>query len=417
MQLGTDRSLVASSTSSTRFLAMSFGAPRAATERERPPVNLALVLDRSGSMSGRKIGLARDAVEKALQMLRTSDRFSLVVYDHEVDVLVESTPAAQEAVRNAMGQLRVVGARGSTNLGGGWLRGCEQVAAHATPNVLGRVLLLTDGLANDGIVDPDELKGHAVELRRRGVATSTFGVGADFDERLLQAMADEGGGHFYYIERPEQIVDLLTSELGDTLEVVARDVVVDIALPGGVRAELLNAARSEPVAAGVRIDLGDLVANQEVSLFVALELPAGEAGERVEIEARVRDRDGVLGVAPARLAWTYVADSEAASQPCNDDLLRQAAELQAERARRDALDANRHGDFDGARALLDLTAQSLRASAPNVAAVECVACQLIAEQEEYAVVMSASDSKARFFRQHSSLRGRTAEGKTRKNKK
>lgn len=414
MHLGTDRSLVASSTSSTRFLAVTFTAPRAATERERPPVNLALVLDRSGSMGGRKIALARDAVEKALQMLRPTDRFSLVVYDDEVDVLVESTPAEREAVSNAIGRLRAVDARGTTNLGGGWLRGCEQVAAHATPDGLGRALLLTDGLANVGIVDPDALKAHAAELRRRGVATSTFGVGADFDERLLQAMADEGGGHFYYIERPEQIVDLLTSELGDTLEVVARDVVLDIALPGGVCAELLSAARSEPVAGGVRVDLGDLVASQEVSLYIAIEVPAGKTGERVEIEARVRDRDGVLGFPPARLAWTYVNGAEAASQPIDHDVLRQAAELQADLVRRDALEANRRGDFDGARALLDLAAQSLRACAPNVSAVEGVACELLAEQHGYAAVMGPLESKARFFRQQSNLRGRTAEGKTRK---
>ena len=91
-----------------------------------------------------------------------------------------------------------------------------------------RVLLLTDGLANQGVVDPGELAATAARLRTEGVTTSTFGVGADFDEELLARLATQGGGHFYFIEQARQIPDFFASELGEALEVTARDVVFEV---------------------------------------------------------------------------------------------------------------------------------------------------------------------------------------------
>jgi hypothetical protein len=79
-----------------------------------------------------------------------------------------------------------------------------------------------------------------MELRARGVSTTTFGVGDDFDEVLLQAMATAGGGHFYYIASAAAIQDLITSEVGETLDVVARDVVVEVAAPAGIQVESLS---------------------------------------------------------------------------------------------------------------------------------------------------------------------------------
>ena len=160
-------------------------------------MNVGIVLDRSGSMGDeRKFGLAREAVEQSLRMLRPEDRFALVVYDTEVDVLMPSTKATPEAKRRALDALREIGPRAGTDLAGGWLRGCEQRAEFPYDDQVSRCLLLMDGLANHGITDRDELARHAGELRQRGVSTSTFAVGADFDERLLRDMAHEGGGNF-----------------------------------------------------------------------------------------------------------------------------------------------------------------------------------------------------------------------------
>ena len=224
IRTSTDRALIRAQASSARYLLVTVNAPEAPARAERLPVNIALVLDRSGSMDGeRKFSLARQAVEQALRMLRPEDRFTLVTYDDRVDVLAPSTRATPEAKRRALEALRGVDPRGSTDLCAGWLRGCEQVAEELEHEGVARALLLTDGLANHGVTDRDTLARHAGELRARGIATSTFGVGEDFDERLLRDMAHEGGGNFYFIETPAQIPDLLTSEIGEALEVVVRE--------------------------------------------------------------------------------------------------------------------------------------------------------------------------------------------------
>ena len=118
--------------------------------------------------------------------------------------------------------LRRIHPRGGTNLSGGWLSGCQQVAEAIGRSNGARCLLMSDGQANQGITDPGDLERHARELQQRGVVTSTFGVGADFDERLMSGMARAGGGHGYFIREARQIGDLLTSELAESLEVVAR---------------------------------------------------------------------------------------------------------------------------------------------------------------------------------------------------
>ncbi|HET6578982.1 MAG TPA: VWA domain-containing protein, partial [Gemmatimonadales bacterium] len=215
-----DRSLIRAGASSTRYVRISFTAPESRSSGARLPVNVALVLDRSGSMGGQKIALARSAAQQALALLGSDDRFSVVVYDNVVDLIVESTSAAAAARRRATDALASIEARGSTDLCGGWLRGCEQVGLALNDGTVGRCLLLTDGLANHGITDHGELLRHAAELRARGVATSTFGVGADFDERLLRDIARRSGGHFYFLEHPQQIPDYLASEMGETLEIV-----------------------------------------------------------------------------------------------------------------------------------------------------------------------------------------------------
>jgi Ca-activated chloride channel family protein len=174
----------------------------------------------------------------------------------------------------------------------GWLRAAEQVALGQDERFINRVLLLTDGLANVGLTDPDQLDVRARELHKRGVQTTTFGVGADFDEALLERIALAGGGNFYFIEQAQQIPDFLTSELGEILQVVARDVAIMVESASGLVVRALSEAREDSRDGAWRFGLGDLLRAGDRGR-PAPELPARQAGQR-----RARD-DLAPGSGPA----------------------------------------------------------------------------------------------------------------------
>jgi Ca-activated chloride channel family protein len=379
------------------------------------PINVAFVLDRSGSMEGeRKIELVRKAIDKAIGMLRQDDRFCLVIYDDQIEVLMESTLASNEAKRAARKQLERITARGSTDLSGGWLCGCEQAGMHLDEAVPAKCLLLTDGLANQGITDRTELGRHADELRQRGVLTSTFGVGSDFDEVLLQNMADRGGGHAYYIEKAVQISDFLTSELGETLEVVARDAALQFMLPAAVEAKLLNRFRFERSGEFLAIDLGSLVSGQEVSIVVELRFSVGNIGDTLSTSICLTDRDGVFDAAPAALNWTFADHAANDAQQRDRAVDAAVAELYAAKARDEALEYNRKGDFGSARAVMSKTAGRIHEYAGDHQSLHQLADALLLEAEEYREQMSASDMKARYYAAQHTMRNRDAMGKSRR---
>lgn len=418
LSLRTDRRLIRAGARSTRFVVVDYAAPEAPRRDERAPVNIALVLDRSGSMGdARKFDLARQAVEQALRMLRPEDRFALVVYDNQIDVLAPAAPATHAAVGRAIDALAAIAPRGGTNLSGGWLRGCEQIAEQAAGDAISRCLLLTDGLANDGITDRNALAVHAMELRRRGVATTTFGVGADFDERLLRDMAHEGGGNFYFIEGAVQIPQLLTSELGEALEVVVRDAALEVALPPGADAEPLSRFRYTHAVGDneLRVELGDLVSAQEVRAVLRVTFARGEPGAEAAVQLSLVGRGASSSADSGEIGWTYATHAANDAQPRDAEVDFAVAELYAARARADATEANRVGDLRRARQVLERTAQRIRSYAGTDVRIQGIALSLGADVPRFAEhAMPAMALKQEFFQADAAQRFRDREGRARR---
>lgn len=420
LDVRTDRRLIRAHGRSERFLLIDVVAPTVATDpsRRRPPVNLGFVLDRSGSMGGQnKIGLAKQAALEAIGRLEAPDRFAVVMYDNEIDVVLGSTTASGEARTLATDRLRAVDARGSTDLHGGWLAGCEQVAGSLHPEGVNRVLLLTDGLANVGITDPEELTRLAGELRRRGVGTSTFGVGTDFDETLLQSLADAGGGHFYFIGDVAQLRDHITSEVGETLEVVARDVVLELTLPETVRVDALSPFRLEQHGGRARVFLGDMVSGQVLSIALRVTFDFGETGREIGVLVHVVDRDGAFGrVRPAlegvALAWTYADHGANDAQPRDRDVDRVVARLFAERAKQEAVRLNREGRFEEAGRRLDGVRRRVAAYAGTDQELRTIVAELQQEAPVYAAAMPEMARKQRYFAASNLARMRTSDGRS-----
>ena len=414
LSLRADVPLVPAGLPATRYVLLSFSAPEGRRDRSRPPIRVSFVLDRSGSMAGGKIRLARDAVRQALRMLRSDDRFALVAYDDEVELVAHAAPATGAARRGAVERLEAIEARGSTDLSGGWMTGCDQVLPHPADESPGRCLLLTDGLANVGVTDPDQLAARAAELRKRNVMTSTFGVGTDFDEVLLQRIAEQGGGHFYFVESPAQIPDLLTSELGEALEVVARDASVALQLPAGVKAAPLSRLEWFATDTGIRVVLGDLVSGQELDVVLRVEMPPMAAGNSVSVRFTLGDREGVLALPPVEVSWTAAEAGVVAAAGRDRAVDRAVAALYAARARHEALALNKAGDFGRAKALLLAVAARIDAYAAEDDALRATAAQLRGEAEEFGEEMDARSQKARHMASWAAMSNRAPDGKAKR---
>ncbi len=274
-----DRRLVESASTSERYLRVHVIAPDKAGPGSRLPLNLALIIDRSGSMAGTKLEKAKEAAIYCLRNLTGADRAAIIAYDDEVRVVSPSKPLTPETKVQMIADVRMIQSGGSTNLGGGWLTGAQEVANHVhEANYLSRAILLSDGLANVGIVEPDQLEHHASELRKRGVSTTTMGIGADFNEDLMERMAIKGGGHFYFIEDGRQIPDFLHRELGEVLSTVARRVTLELNLPSNVEVTLLNTFEMDRHVSGVRVRLDDMIAGEARSVLFKLTVRPGSAG-------------------------------------------------------------------------------------------------------------------------------------------
>ena len=406
----TDRHLVRSVHHSTRYALVEITAPPATSAPVRPRVNVSFVIDRSGSMAGeRKLTLAKEAVLAGIARLAPTDRFSVVAFDGVVDVVAPGAPATHDEKEAARRHLEPVDPRGQTALSEGWLRGAEQVASALDPEAVNRVLLLTDGLANEGIVDPASLERHASELRARGVVTSTFGVGEDFDERLLAGMADSGGGAFRYIKGAEEIPALIASEVGDLLEVTARATVLHFNGGDGIEVVPLTSFPIERHASRQSIVIGDLVADQVVRLVLALRFPLGVPGGEIGMEALLESASGGLS-GRSTLRWTY-ADSEANDAQTRDrEVDRVVARSYADRALRDAVALNREHRWDEARQLLRAVARRVRAYAGRDEVLVGIVAELEREAEAWSRLRHEFERKERYAVSSYALKSRLMDG-------
>jgi Ca-activated chloride channel family protein len=367
-----DRRLVAVEVSSQRTIEWIIQAPALEPRAGRAPLNIALVLDRSGSMHGDKLRYVQQAACHVLDALDERDRVAVVAYDDQVTLLAPPAQLSAERRREIAAQINALAPGGTTDLSGGWLEGCRAVAEGLGAAGVHRALLLTDGLANRGITDVEELARHARELRARGVATSTFGVGLDFNEHLLTLLAEQGGGHFYYIERPTQIPEVFRAELGELLAVVAREATLSIDLPRGVAVELLGDLPHERVGERLRLFLGDLAAGERRAVYTRVLTPPDAAGTSVVLrgELSYADLEGRGVTSAAELALSYVREAEALLAPVYRELLARASEVELATAAARALRLERAGQRQEAEAAMRyaLATNAPYAPAPTAAA-------------------------------------------------
>ena len=277
IELKTEQSLIPAERTAVRIVEIHLTAPDALLTLPRSDLNLALVLDRSGSMEGEKLEQVKRAACHVLDLLGPNDTVSVVAFDNEVLELAPASPVTPSTRDFLKGEIQKVTDRGGTDLGSGWLHGCQMAAAAAVSGTLNRALLLTDGQANQGITDPSELGRHAAELRSRGISTTTFGVGLGFNEHLLEHMAEHGGGNFYFIENPRAIPQFFAREFDELSRLTAKEIEVRVELPRGASVADLDGVSGgysfTNHGSAVTIQAGSLTAGAQLSLFLRVTTP------------------------------------------------------------------------------------------------------------------------------------------------
>ncbi len=264
-----EHGVVALETAQDLHVLVELTAPDPTPAPHREPLRLAVVLDHSGSMRGHRLDAAKRCASYLAGQLGPRDALSIVAYGNEARLLQplgRPDPAATGAA------LASLFAKEMTNLSAGWLKGYHEIST--TEDGLRRVLLLTDGLANRGITDPARLAALAGQAAGHGVSTTTIGVGEGFDEDLLTAMADAGGGESHYAEGADDVPGIFAREFGDLATLVAQNLTLELR-PSAAVTEfgLLNDLPVTETQEGWRIEIGDAVAGQRLRLVLALHIP------------------------------------------------------------------------------------------------------------------------------------------------
>ncbi len=266
---------------SSIFLYLEARAARySAPAAQRTPLNIALVLDRSGSMSGDKLEYCKKAAAFVIDNLEPADRVSIVIYDSYVQVLVPSVLAVnKQQIKDKIASIRTAG---STFMSGGMLSGYEEVKRFFELQRVNRVLLLTDGLANAGITDRKSLDSVAnKKVTEDKISLSTFGVGADFDEVMLTELAEYGIGNYYFIDKPENIPVIFNKELKGLLEVVAQEATVTVELPAGVSLVKVFGYKYQQNGRTITIPFKDIFSEEQKSILLEVKLEQPTARDLV----------------------------------------------------------------------------------------------------------------------------------------
>lgn len=406
-----DREFVRCGGGSRRHLRVSLQAAPAPAGRPRPLLRIAFVVDRSGSMSGTPLALAGRAVCEAVSLLEAGDAFALVTFENECEVVMPFGAASAERKHEAQERCRALVTGGSTNLGVGWAEGCAQVAGSAG-DALARVLVLTDGQVNVGETRPATLCEHARVLRGKGVTTSCLGLGEGFNEALLGAMADAGGGRFYFAARPEELIEHMRAEVLEGLDVVGRGIAIEVRPHDRGRVEVLGGLESAWSGTALRVELGDLVARQSLDAVFAVVLPTGELGGARAFDVTIVDRDGNACAPVQTVRFVYAPGDVVDRQPRTVAVERRVARLYANEARIAAVALNRARRYPEARAKLIAVAERVAAYAGNDPEMNAIVREMRRGAEEFGraveeMALKQAHSEVFFSSRSKSARGRS----------
>jgi Ca-activated chloride channel family protein len=375
------------------FLTVDVQGAAAPGQPRRAPVNLALVIDRSGSMAGEKLAGARRAARRLIEQLTPEDRLAIVHYGSDVGVL-PAAAATGEARARMLAFVDALHDEGGTNIGAGLEEARRQLLPAAGAFRTSRAILLSDGQPTEGRVEPGALEAVVRGMRGEGLSVSALGVGEDFNEDLMQALAEHGAGAYGYLRDTSQLAALFQRDLQQAATVVAQRVELHLALPDGVELGEVLGYRADVQGRQVRLSLPDLASGQQERVVVRLRAAGGApVGQRREVAAlQVAYRDALAGrdaTAGARLSAAVSARAGEVAAAQDRDATVTAARAVAAQNTRLAADALAAGRPEEARAQLLRNLHVLE-QAREVAGEDAVQADL----EEQAQLRAVSEAAA-----------------------
>jgi Ca-activated chloride channel homolog len=392
-------------------------APAAVTAEPRRPLTMALTLDRSGSMAGEPLRMAKQVAIALIDGMTEQDEVAVVIFDDDIETLQELapvTPAVKERVRRA---LERVEARGSTALHEAWLTSCNMLASdHMPANRLARCYLLTDGQANVGETDVETIATQAAGVRENaGVGTSAFGLGDDYNERLLGPWAVAGGGQFHDLRSLADLADTFLGERDELRAVVALRTRLEVEMAEGMSAEAISAYwRANATASGAsgdqrwRLDIGDLLNGEERHAVVRFSFPKEDKAYSYIVRARVIwiDGRGEQFGPWQELTFQYGSEQACADEPRDAQAMRHIGLAHADRCKRLALELSANHDTERALWLIHQTIARIGEYAGDDSELQAAMRDLRTLAETIrAHKLTAREAKATYFAQQTRSRG------------
>ena len=334
------------------FLRTTIIAPEhAQTSNPRIPLNLAIVIDRSGSMAGRKLADAVAATQRIVNRLSSEDRCTIVAFDTHVAILADGslvTEARRDLMRHALTRLS---SGSSTNLAGGWDTAVRILLAHHQPDAcVSRVIILTDGNANIGIRDAQTLGQQAAIYANNGISTSAYGLGRGYNEEVLLEMSRGGMGNHQFIEQSADIDGYFSTELQELFALSLTSASLAAQIPSGYTCAVVGGIPCHNDGTTLRIDIGSMVSLEQRHIYLRIMplslTPRGEQTLAMTF-AGVDGQRHPLSVSAAA-TWTLTGKNEADVYPINTDIEQEAMLIDLAETRAEANRLNQQGRYDEA---------------------------------------------------------------------
>jgi len=338
------------------YLRLSLKSLAAKDRERRSPINVAIVIDRSGSMQGDRLAAAKDGARAALERLGKDDIVSLVAYNHNVDVLVPAGrfQGKRDELERAIDKLR---ADGTTALYDGVKEGGRQLKEFLSDTKVNRVVLLSDGLANVGPSTPRELAELGRDLASKGISVSTIGLGLEYNEDLMQRLAAASDGNHVFVERPSDLAEIFDREFGDALSIAAQDITITIECRLGFKPIRILGRDADISGNRISLKLNQLQAENERYVVVELEAPKGaDLGEAdvADIGVEYLDIDSGSRAKTQAHAKARITDNDdEAEASVNKSVMSQVTEQVATENSEKAVEMRDKGDIAGARKALE----------------------------------------------------------------